>query len=368
MLKNMGTFFEGLLDSEHVGKPGWHSPRNMTEMISYVLSDIMGDITFSRNWETQKSTTNRHILKLLTQGTMGINTCGHMPALLRLKLDKVVPSLTRGVYQFEALSKAQSDWRAAQGHSLKQRDIFAGLLEARDPETGRGYSQQDLVAEAGILIVAGSDTTATTLTATLFYLLHYPAALEEVQREVKENFGSLEEIRIGPQLTACRYLYACIDEAMRLSPPVGGVLPREIMKGGVTVDGHHFPAGIDIGVPTYTIHHNETYYPDPFAFKPERWIPDPTMSKESLEISQSAFCPFGVGRTSCVGKYLAYQEMGIMVARLVWQFDMRVQPDSTLGEGKPGLGWGRQRKNEFQLYDAFVSTHEGPLVEFRPRI
>ena len=58
--------------------------------------------------------------------------------------------------------------------------------------------------------------------------------------------------------------------------------------------------------------------------------------------------------------------MSVVVARMVWLHDMRLQPGSTVGEGNPTLGNGRMLKNEFQVYDDFTSTHEGPMVQFRP--
>ncbi len=292
-----------------------------------------------------------------------------MPFLLKLRLDQLLfRKLARGTRQFQALSKSISDWRVAQGNSIGFKDLFSYLLEAKDPETGRGYTKEELIAEAGILIVGGSGTTATSLTSTVFYLLHYPGTLESLQREIRRQFEDVEDIRIGAKLTSCRYLFACIDEAMRLSPAIGAILPREILPGGLIVDGEHFPAGIDIGVSGYSLHHNESYYPDPFAFKPERWLWMTASSDyPALTLARSAFCAFGVGRTSCVGKYLAYQEMAIALARMLWLFDMRLQPGSTLGEGHVGLGDGRVRKEEFQLYDKFVSTHEGPMVQFRRR-
>ena len=292
-----------------------------------------------------------------------------MPLILKLKLDQLLfRKLTQDTRQFQALSKSISDWRVAQGKDTGFRDLFSYLLEAKDPETGRGYTNEELIAEAGILIVGGSGTTATSLTSTIFYLLHNTEALAALQREIRAQFEDVEDIRISTALTSCRFLFACIDEAMRLSPAIGALLPREILPGGLTVDGEHFPAGVDIGVPSYSIHHNEAYYPDPFSFKPERWLlPDNGPPSPALALARSAFCAFGAGRTSCVGKYLAYQEMAIALARMLWLFDIRLAPGSTLGEGHVGLGKNRMRKDEFQLYDKFVSTHEGPLVQFKPR-
>lgn len=298
-----------------------------------------------------------------------------MPGILKFRLDKLLfRSLINGVTEFQALSKSQSDWRLAHKHDIQTRDLFSGLIDARDPGNGNGLTKDEIVAEAGALLLAGSDTQGTTLAATLFYCLNYPSTLVDLQHEIRTTFASVEDIRIGTVLSSCRYLRACIDEALRLSPPIGGLLPREVLAGGLTIDGNYFPAGTDIGVPHYAIQHNEAYYPEPFVFRPTRWIDDsPTTmelggsSNSALVIAQSAFCAFGVGRTSCVGRSLAYQEMSIIIARIVWLYEIRLQPGSTVGGGRPGLGRYRERKEEFQTWDGFFSTHDGPLVEFKPR-
>ena len=290
--------------------------------------------------------------------------------LLRFGLDKLLfNELLEGTLRLNELSRSISDWRVAQDQY--HGDIFAALMDAEDPETGSKLRHEDLISEAGLLIIAGSDTTITTISATIFYLLHYPHTLEMLKDEVRNTFDNVEDICIGPGLASCRYLIGCIDEAMRLSPAIGSLLPREVLSGGLVIDGEWFPAGVDVGVPHYTLHHDPEYFPDPFSFKPERWLDDSIskvgVSKEEVAREQLAFTPFGVGRASCVGKHLAYQEMSLVVARIIWLYDMRLQECSTAGEGRWGLGWGRHRRNEFQLQDRFVSTHEGPFVEFKLR-
>ena len=298
-----------------------------------------------------------------------------MPGILKFQLDRLLfRNLVNGVTEFQALSKSQSDWRLAHKYHVQTRDLFSGLIDARDTENGNGLKKDEIVAEAGALLLAGSDTQGTTLAAALFYCLNYPSSLLDLQHEIRTTFTSVEDIRIGTALSSCRYLRACIDEALRLSPPIGGLLPREILAGGLTIEENYFPVGTDIGVPHYAIHHNDVYYPEPFMFRPERWIEDSSFtvklggsSNSALAIAQSAFCAFGVGRTSCVGRSLAYQEMSIILARIVWLYEIRLQIGSTLGGGRPGLGRYRERKEEFQTWDGFFSTHQGPLVEFKLR-
>ena len=297
-----------------------------------------------------------------------------MPELLKLKLDRLLfGKILRGVDRFTNLSKSIFEWRFMQG---EQKDLFAALLEAKDSDSGLGFTTAQLVSEAGLLIIAGSDTTTTATTAAIFYLLHYPSALIRLAVEIRSAFSDVEEICIGTQLSSCQYLYACIDETMRLTPSVGSTLMREVLAGGLVVDGEWFPPGTDMGVPHYTLHHHEAYFAKPFEFKPERWLSGdlnfpnttgPGSVESERALAASAFTPFGFGRTSCIGKYLAYQEISLTLARMIWLYEMRIQPGSTLGEGNEKLGLGRQRKNEFQTLDRFVSMHDGPMVEFKRR-
>ena len=296
-----------------------------------------------------------------------------MPSVLNLGLARLFfPALIRDNRQYQALSEAQSDWRMRE--KAEQRDLFGALLDARDPETGKGLPHEELVAEAGLLIIAGSDTMATGVSSTIFYILHYPATYARLQEEIRTTFENAEEIRMGPRLNSCHYLFACIDESMRLSPGVGSILPREILPGGLTIDGEWFPAGTDVGLPHYALHHNEAYHPEPFEFVPDRWIltaPGSTThakSEAEVTLARSAFCPFSFGRASCVAKTLSYQEMAIMLGRIVWLYDMRTEPGSLVGEGHASLGLGRTRKNEYQTWDSFVSIHNGPMVQFKRRL
>lgn len=211
------------------------------------------------------------------------------------------------------------------------------------------------------------------MAATLFYLVRNEHALRRATEEVRSKFDDVEEICQGPALTSCTYLRACIDEAMRMSPSVGGIVPREVLHGGMTVDGHRVPEGTVVGVPHYAIHHNPQYYPDPFAYVPERWIAGELggpgaaeTTEEDVARAQSAFCPFSVGPRGCIGKGLAYIEMMTTLARTMFLYDMRRAVGvADPGEGRPELEWGRQRPGELQLSDTFTSAKTGVMVEFR---
>ncbi|KAK1991624.1 cytochrome P450 [Colletotrichum falcatum] len=368
---------------------GWSAPKNMADWCNYLAMDILGDLSFGKAFHMLEAPDNRFALDLIAAATKRHLLCGTMPIVDKLKLDRLLfPTIAAGRARYMAYSKAQLTERTKLGEDTDRRDFFYYLLKARDPETGLGFSVPELWGESNLLIIAGSDTTSTAMAATLFYLVRNADALARATAEVRGRFADVEEIRQGAALNSCAYLRACIDEAMRLSPSVGGLLPREVLAGGATVDGVRVPAGTVVGTPHYAIHHNEDYFPDAYAYAPGRWIvgetspaaaaaaaggkgastTTTTTTEEDVARAQSAFCPFSVGARGCIGKGLAYAEMSTAIARTLFLYDLRravgiVDP----AEGRPGMPEGRRRASEMQLYDTFTSMKDGPMVEFRTR-
>lgn len=345
----------------------WSAPHNMTDQANYLTFDIMGDLAFGKAFGMLEGPQNRFAIDMIGAAAHRHLICGTYLPIHDYHIDKVLfPKIAGMRSRYMQFSKAQAAERTKAGMDVDRKDFFYHLLNAKDPETGKGFSTAELWGESNLLIIAGSDTTSTALTASIFYLIHNPPALEKLQKEVRSAFTDVEEIRTGATLSSQHYLRACIDEAMRLSPSVGGVLPRQVLQGGMEIMGKHVPEGMIVGVSSYAIHHNPAFYPEPFDFKPERWIAgsDPSITTESVRIAQSAFCPFSVGPRGCIGKSLAYSELTTTLARVVFLYDMRLSPGSSLGEGGPGKERGA---TEFLLRDTFTSAKNGPMVEFRAR-
>jgi cytochrome P450 len=310
-------------------------------------------------------------------------------------LDKILfPKIAVKRQQYMKYSRQQAVERTRMGSKGDRKDFFHYLLEARDCHTGRGFSEAELWGESNLFIIAGSDTTSTALAAAFFYLAHSPASLARATAEVRAAFPSSYpfpgtgtgtddppvQVRVqgGDALARCVFLRACIDEAMRLSPPVAGGLPRCVLPGGLVVDGHVVPAGIDVCVPHYAIHRNPAYFPGPHDFVPARWLPAPVSAdlaaSSSADLASkradvvSAFCPFSIGPRGCIGKGLAYAELGMALARVLWEFEVRIAPGTTAGEGRADLEEGRRRAMEYQLKDTFTSVKDGPMLQFRRRV
>lgn len=146
------------------------------------------------------------------------------------------------------------------------------------------------------------------MSSIFFYLSRNPSSYAALAHEIRTAFPSGREIQAGPKLAGCRYLRACIDEGMRLSPPVPGIPWREQdpnSSGPLVIDGHVIPKDTLFGVSAYAIQHNEAYFPDPFVFRPERWLD----AEDDAKTLHDAFAVFSLGSRSCAGKALAYMEM-----------------------------------------------------------
>ena len=368
----------------------------------------MGDLVFGKSFGTLAAKPeNRDAIRLLGRAARRNYTVGAMPFLHKSGLERWLPPF-RGLFldrlQYLAFGKLQVVERS-ENTSLDnsgRKDVFHYLLSAKDPDTGESMPRSELFMEANTLIVAGSDTSSTTLSATLYYLLSNRSCLERVTTEIRSMFNQKEDIRTGPKLQSCHYLRACIDEAMRMSPAVPGLLPRLVLPGGLDIPAMnlHIPAGVDVGTCTYAIQHHEDYVVEPFKYEPSRWLQqassksqvsharqrsdsgvalsNPLPAKDVMvpnsgyaslrqnrEALNSVFAPFSLGNRACLGKPLVYVEISIAIARLLFAYEMRIV------EAEPGdagvradIASGKRDVGEYHVRDWFLSANEGPLVEF----
>lgn len=156
---------------------------------------------------------------------------------------------------------------------------------------------------------------------------------------------------------------------MRMSPPISGTLWREVCPGGVVLDNDHIPAGTDLGVNPYAVHHNPDIFVDPAVFRPERWIVSAENPKEAVEAARHAFSPFSLGTRSCAGRNMAYMELINTLARVCWSLDFQQAgtPSTSAKFDAKGLQSGRGNPKEFQLQEHLTCSHDGPFVQFQAR-
>jgi cytochrome P450 len=284
-------------------------------------------------------------------------------------LDAITPPNMKEYHSFvdrsvkERLTKEKN-----QTETLAREDMFHFLCSAKDPATGQpAFSTANLLSEASVLIIAGSDTTATAICSLFFYLTHNPRVYDKLVSEVRSSFSSLEDITYGSDLYNCKYLIACVNESLRMAPPAPSELPRVIQQGGQTIDGHFYPEGTVVGTAAWATGRSKDIYGDADTFRPERWLPSDENTQEDVLRIKRAFFPFSKGPTNCAGQNLALLELYMVLARTLWRMDLRLAPGEGVGEGRPGLGWGRSDPRQYQVVDAYISFREGPIVQFKER-
>lgn len=234
------------------------------------------------------------------------------------------------------------------------------LLNSGDDETGTKYSNDKLLSEGVLMMMAGSDTSSSSLTAAIFYLVQHPAVLEKLQSDLHETFPTLSSI----QPVAAEnhgYLRACIDEAMRLSPPAPTNIPRVVGPGGIKVVNEQLSENVYVGVPNFAIFRSEQTFTDPHDYVPERWSPDAAneVSEDSVKRAQQAFQPFSLGPRHCIGKHLAMKEVSFILANVLWLFELeRVDGSGVLEKCLPGI----DGKIVMEQSDVYTSLEEGPEV------
>ncbi|KAH8803028.1 cytochrome P450 [Xylogone sp. PMI_703] len=364
ILKKRDIFCSLLAGDSSIAGPG--NTFDMGKWTKYLTFDIISNLAFGAEPHMIERPHNRYVTEAFSRSNRGAGIAGQYPSMmnlisryLRLTTD-IEHCVNTMLETIDTMAKER-----AQRNDSDRMDLFSAVMASKDPETGQSFSVDEMNMEMALVMTAGSDSSAVALSATFFYLSRNQSAYQAVTKEVRTAFSSLAAIRSSPALSSCHYLRACIDEALRLCPPVSGAQWREVEYGGAKIDNHFVPAGVDVAVGAYAIHRNPAYYPEPFSYRPERWLED----GPELTAAQAAFCPFSIGPRGCTGKYLAYRIIYIVLASVLFAFEFELAEGEAgkLGEGQPGTGIGKDRIEEFQIRDQWTSAVSGPVLAFKKR-
>ena len=193
-------------------------------------------------------------------------------------------------------------------------DLLTMFMQAVDEDTGERMTDAQLRDEVLTMILAGHETTATTLMWTLILLAQNPDVLTKLRAEV-DVFGdtplTIESLAQLP------YTRMVIDESLRIRPPVY-ILSR-LVKADDVVCGYHIPAGSWVDLSPYITHRLPAFWVEPERFLPERFAPGTHSERQKY-----AYYPFLGGPRLCIGQQLALVEAQIVLARLVRRYDLQL--------------------------------------------
>ncbi|KAI0025048.1 cytochrome P450 [Xylariomycetidae sp. FL0641] len=367
MHQQIDIFLQGLSESARLSVPV-----DMTQFFKRLGLDIVGHLAFGFALNTQTDPTYRFIIDGIAMGNYRANCFMQLPVLKNRVLDSTLHLLSRSrrLGYLRALQHMISTRLGMEKHA--KQDLYSSVADCIDADGPDSILLSELWSEAVFFFPAGADyrtggdTTATALSALFYYLSTNPDAYRKLAQEIRTTFTNAAEIRGGPKLAGCEFLRACIDETLRMSPPVSGTLWRELAegedaKGPFVVDGHVIPPNTQVGVNIYSLHHNEDYFPEPFTFRPERWL----VEGNELHRMHNAFAAFSTGARGCAGKPMAYLESGLVAAKTMWYFDFELASGGGPERGVSGRSVGQQ--DEYKLRDVFSAAHDGPNLVFKLR-
>jgi len=177
-----------------------------------------------------------------------------------------------------------------------------------------GLSKDELVSEAILQIIAGSDTTASAIRSTLLYLMTSPGAYHALQREIDTsiNTGRVSRPVIRDfEAQQLPYLQAVIKEGIRVFPPVTSAMPKMAAEDDtVEIDGKAvwLPRGTNVSYCAWGLHRSKDIFgPDADSFRPERWLE--ASGEQLTRMQKTAELVFGYGKYQCLGKTVAMMEL-----------------------------------------------------------
>ncbi|RKP08537.1 cytochrome P450, partial [Thamnocephalis sphaerospora] len=205
---------------------------------------------------------------------------------------------------------------AAAAAATGQKVILHQLIEARDPDTDIGLTDEEITAEMVVISVAAIDTTQDIMTWTIDFMLHHPECRKQLVAELDAAYPDRNtEIRYQDR-HQFPYLEACVLEAFRMKSPTPNGMLRNTPAGGRRVCGVHVPAGTMVDPDGYSSHYDAQLWKDPDMYRPERFL-----GAGAVEARKQLF-HFGAGPRTCAGQTLAMMEVVHTLAALFRRFDV----------------------------------------------
>jgi cytochrome P450 len=296
------------IDKWPVGKEIELAPRMQAITLDVIMSGIFG-IEGRPQRGTPEAALRRAIRGLVEVSTWKIAQLGE---LMNIGSDEPVGITKAGLEFLDRPTYAVIRQRRAEADVEERRDILSLLLQART-EDGEGMTDQELRDELLTLVLAGHETTANSLAWAWERLVRTPAAYERLRDATRGGDGALSE----------KVVEQTITEAMR-SRPVIPIIGRRV-KVPWRLGDYAVPADTPVTMSILLIHHREDVYPDPFAFRPERW--------EGQKPGTYTWIPFGGGTRRCLGAALAMAEQRVVLEAMARRLDLvadRPEPETAI--------------------------------------
>ncbi|KIW22463.1 uncharacterized protein PV07_12347 [Cladophialophora immunda] len=314
---------------------------DIVSWLNFVTFDISGDLSFGESFGSTL-TGNPHpwvdIACRFGKGIALVASINHYAPLQRL-LKHAMPVKVRQKMIYHRELSAQKVRQRLQ--LQEQRLDFVNAVLKYNQEKVDKVTSEELELNMSVFVFAGSETVSSAVAAILFGLLGAPKAMARVSQEIRSAFSRENEIDVAAT-SKLEYLTAVINEGMRLGPPSVIGVPRVVPVAGEDICGKWVPGGTFVSINQYPAFRSPTNFIEPEDFIPERFL-----GRQSPENNLAVFQPFLVGRHMCIGQKVAWAEMRLILARLLYTFDISWNATPSIHD------WGEQQ--------TFIFWQKNPL-------
>ena len=294
---------------------------DICEWYNFATFDIIGDLCFGQSFHCLETADNHPwIAAIYSAPKFGkmLTAFQHFPPMypiIRWALPRSIRDRMRHSF----------DWTQQRiTERIEQKsdrpDFIKYVLEHNNKQ---GMTRDEIDSTISVVVLAGSgDTTSTALASATYFVLKNPGVMSRLQKEIRDAMQDDPKNVTVAAVSGLPFLHAVLQEGMRLHPAIPFHVPRVVDRPGVTICGMPVPQGYRVGIPAKTAYRLPSKWMDSHLFLPERWLSDadPRYANDDRAI----FEPFMVGPRNCIGKNLAWAEMKLVLAKLIWSFDLEL--------------------------------------------
>jgi cytochrome P450 len=332
-----------------VGEDGV-KPIEMSQLLNFATFDVMAELCFGANLnllaKNEYSPWVKSVFDMLKMLPI-VSMINYYPILNAL-FTRFEPKFVTEQRITHCKHAAERVDRRLESGSDKP-DVWNFVLEAKE---GKGLTVKEMHSNAELFMLAGSETTATLMSGFLYYLLRSPDKLEILLKEIRGRFTNADEISFE-SAAELKYMNACVKETLRVYPPAPIGSPRVVSPAGQNILGKYIPPATRVSVHHWSTYRSESNFRDADKFVPERWLKtDPKYAGDALDAHQ----PFGFGPRNCLGQNMALHEMRLILAVLLFKFDLELEERSEDWADQKAFGLWMKKPLMMRAKPAFKHT------------
>ncbi|KAJ4291756.1 hypothetical protein N0V90_009651 [Kalmusia sp. IMI 367209] len=299
---------------------GTSEPFDIIPWFNFTAFDIFGDIGYGETFNCLDTSEYHPFISLI------VDSLKANAFVISIRLFPVLQSVFKKFIFPYMMNEKQKKYGTAVidrvnrrlGWEVARPDIMSYVISGNEKGV---MTPGEVHATFQTLTLAGSETTATSLSGIMNQLLTHPDAYKKLVDEIRKALQKESDITLDA-IKDLPYLNACANEAMRLCPATPFTLPRVVPNGGDYVCGTWVAGGTSVFILPWAVYRDPNLWHDAASFCPERWLPGALEEGSPFfNDRRDALHPFGEGPRKCIGMHIAWAEIRLILTRMLWAFD-----------------------------------------------